>query len=395
MKKLLIEHRIDALLEELLFEQKKKQGRKKKKKKRSKSKRKKGKDGKVKRDRCLRIADRKYDEPSAYKSGAVVRCRDGKIWKDLKETIEVLLEDESLRKWFKRQGPKGKEGGWVDCNAPDGKGGYKSCGRKKGEKRSKYPACRPTPAKCKDKGKGKTWGKKTKKLTEILTEINIEEVVNRVYPQIVKDLGGEAKSVEIYDNIWDRLGAVAVDDLKREQGNPDAQYDPYDDIIYLYSEETNTEEDIIRSLLHEHTHTLQNQEKFKQFYDEGATYQNHPYEKEAQRAEKNWTKYASTSLNEIDYDSIFRVEGYMLTDLSDRDQGDILSDMRALPGVTIVGSRDVKIDPSKEKSIISLKIDPYPFTKMDGISASESVDYVAKEIIKIPGVRKFKILKRY
>ena len=114
---------------------------------------------KKKRDRCLCIADRKFDKPSAYKSGAVVRCRKGNIWKDLKETIEVLLEDESLRKWFKRQGPKGKEGGWVDCNAPDGKGGYKSCGRKKGEKRAKYPSCRPTPSKCKDKGKGKTWGK--------------------------------------------------------------------------------------------------------------------------------------------------------------------------------------------------------------------------------------------
>ena len=112
---------------------------------------------KVKRDRCLRIADRKFDKPSAYKSGAVVRCRAGKIWKDIKE--EELNEDESLHKWFKRQGPKGKEGGWVDCNAPDGKGGYKACGRKKGEKRSKYPACRPTAAKCKTKGKGKTWGK--------------------------------------------------------------------------------------------------------------------------------------------------------------------------------------------------------------------------------------------
>jgi len=39
-----------------------------------------------KRDRCLRIADRKYDKPSAYKSGAVVRCRKGDIWKDLKES---------------------------------------------------------------------------------------------------------------------------------------------------------------------------------------------------------------------------------------------------------------------------------------------------------------------
>lgn len=112
---------------------------------------------KAKRDRCLRIADRKFDKPSAYKSGAVVRCRAGKIWKDIKE--EEINEDESLHKWFKRSGPKGKEGGWVDCNAPDGKGGYKACGRKEGEKRSKYPACRPTPAGCKKKGKGKTWGK--------------------------------------------------------------------------------------------------------------------------------------------------------------------------------------------------------------------------------------------
>ena len=111
---------------------------------------------KTKRDRCLRIADRKFDKPSAYKSGAVVRCRQGKIWKGINE-------DESLRKWFKRSGAPGKEGGWVDCNAPirkDGKiTGYKPCGRKEGEKRAKYPSCRPTASKCKDPGKGKKWGK--------------------------------------------------------------------------------------------------------------------------------------------------------------------------------------------------------------------------------------------
>jgi len=72
---------------------------------------------------------------------------------------KILNEDESLYKWFKRRGAKGKEGGWVDCNAPDGKGGYKSCGRKEGEKRAKYPSCRPTPSQCKTKGKGKKWGK--------------------------------------------------------------------------------------------------------------------------------------------------------------------------------------------------------------------------------------------
>ena len=138
---------------------------------------------KVKRDRCLRIADRKFDKPSAYKSGAVVRCRAGKIWKDIKETSdpqsgkaapygsgyakveeELILEKvkETLRTWFSRKGAPGKTGGWVDCNAPirkDGKiTGYKPCGRQKGEKRA-YPACRPTPAGCKAKGKGTKWGK--------------------------------------------------------------------------------------------------------------------------------------------------------------------------------------------------------------------------------------------
>ena len=109
-----------------------------------------------KEDRCKRIADRRYDKPSAYKSGVIVRCRQGKIWKDLKE--EELTEDESLHKWFKRSGAPGKEGGWVDCNTcRDGK--CKPCGRKKGEDRAKYPSCRPTPSQCKTKGKGKKWGK--------------------------------------------------------------------------------------------------------------------------------------------------------------------------------------------------------------------------------------------
>jgi len=109
-------------------------------------------------DRCKRIADRKYDKPSAYKSGAIVRCRKGNIWKDIKEDELTEKQKETLRTWFKRKGAPGKEGGWVDCNTcRDGK--CKACGRKKGEKRAKYPSCRPTPAQCKSPGKGKKWGK--------------------------------------------------------------------------------------------------------------------------------------------------------------------------------------------------------------------------------------------
>jgi hypothetical protein len=117
---------------------------------------------KEKRDRCLRIADRKFDKPSAYKSGAVVRCRKGDIWKGLKEEVIQEKVKETLRTWFSRKGEPGKKGGWVDCNTCreiDGKTKCKACGREKGETRSKYPSCRPTAAQCKTPGKGTKWGK--------------------------------------------------------------------------------------------------------------------------------------------------------------------------------------------------------------------------------------------
>lgn len=71
-------------------------------------------------DRCTRIAKRKYDVwPSAYASGAVVRCRQGKIWKGLKEedigdqVNEDLLDEEGISEGLKYHI---KEGVGVDKN---------------------------------------------------------------------------------------------------------------------------------------------------------------------------------------------------------------------------------------------------------------------------------------
>jgi len=152
-------------------------------------------------DRCTRIAKRKYRRwPSAYASGAVVQCRRGRIWRDLKEEFENLdldeeyvdayhgmneeeqLEEEVLvnpeevneeiielllnellseGKRFKAEKEKGLHGwfsrnrgkGWIDCRT----GG--PCGREKGEKR-KYPACRPTKAMCNKVGPRRKKGRK-------------------------------------------------------------------------------------------------------------------------------------------------------------------------------------------------------------------------------------------
>ena len=60
------------------------------------------------------------------------------------------MAKEGLRKWFSRNQGKG----WVDCKTG------KPCGRRKGEKRKSYPACRPTMAQCTSAMKKKTSSKR-------------------------------------------------------------------------------------------------------------------------------------------------------------------------------------------------------------------------------------------
>ena len=145
-------------------------------------------------DRCLRIARRKYDKPSAYRSGAIVRCRQGKIWKGLKEE-DFVEEKESLHKWFSRKGGTGGAKGWVDCNTcreVDGKKKCKPCGRQKGETRAKYPSCRPTPSQCSRPGKGKSWEESRTRLSELylililLKQVRTKQRISRTLLHSVK-----------------------------------------------------------------------------------------------------------------------------------------------------------------------------------------------------------------
>lgn len=135
-----------------------------------------GKKKKKKKDACYYKVRSRYDVwPSAYASGALVKCRKvgAKNWgnstdesiDEAKKTDFSKEKEKGLHGWFERQGGSGKSQGWVDCNTcrkdPEtGRKKCKSCGRKEGEDR-KYPACRPTPSACGAKGKGKKWGKKS------------------------------------------------------------------------------------------------------------------------------------------------------------------------------------------------------------------------------------------
>ena len=56
-------------------------------------------------------------------------------------------------------------------------------------------------------------------LLEGMSTKEIMAVVNKVYPHIVKALGGKAVKVEVHNNIYRRLGAVGEEDLLKND-NP-------------------------------------------------------------------------------------------------------------------------------------------------------------------------------
>ena len=115
----------------------------------------------------------------------------------------------------------------------------------------------------------------------------IVEIVNKVYPLICADYFSVA-SVDFHYNIYERLSG--------EKGmtgevQANAEYDWEKCIIYIYTSQMYSEEDIIRSLIHECVHSTQSKVIFDQYYKDGFTYDTHPYEIEAREAEENWKTY--------------------------------------------------------------------------------------------------------
>jgi hypothetical protein len=122
-----------------------------------------------------------------------------------------------------------------------------------------------------------------------MNKSDIEEIVNRVYPQIVKDLGRAKKGipkVEVHNNV-----------LAMHSGIPDhpggenehAEYDYKKNTIYLFKVALKSEQLVIQALLHEYTHATQDQKKYQAA--RAAGYENNKYEKQAHKAEGNWRKY--------------------------------------------------------------------------------------------------------
>tara|TARA_R110002012_G_C11300554_1_gene573267 strand:+ start:76 stop:444 length:369 start_codon:yes stop_codon:yes gene_type:complete len=115
----------------------------------------------------------------------------------------------------------------------------------------------------------------------------VKNIINKVYPLIAKDYKCNAK-VELYSDIFTRLNSTSAMNIDTSY----AEYDWSENKIYIYTNNMNSEEDVIRSLIHECVHSNQDKDIFEAYYNQcNLNYNTNPCEIEAEYEEENWKKY--------------------------------------------------------------------------------------------------------
>lgn len=96
-------------------------------------------------------------------------------------------------------------------------------------------------------------------------------------------------------------------------------------------------------------------------------------------------------LNE-DYQDKFKMVGTLISNIEQRPQKEIYSDIRAITGIAVLSSKEPldysEQDTSKFQSIITVKVDGYPWITKGGFNRDKMAE-IAAQIRKVPGVITF------
>ena len=92
------------------------------------------------------------------------------------------------------------------------------------------------------------------------------------------------------------------------------------------------------------------------------------------------------------YQDQYKLKGRLITNIKNRPQKEIFSDIRSIIGVTVVSTTELE-DYSEQNfdqftTILNLKIDGYPFIKTGGFSREKITD-ISNMIRKVPDVVSF------
>ena len=160
----------------------------------------------------------------------------------------------------------------------------------------------------------------------------VQDVVNKVYPHIVTNLGPseyqeETPNVEVWNDIYARYSGIP--EMRGEDSETTkAEWKAEDNTIYIYYPNMLNTEDIIRSLLHEYAHSLQDQSEKEENRKLG--YDDDPSEIEAHQAEESWRDYLvylkdNVSESQGDKEKVQEATSELLQDKLDDEQGHVES----------------------------------------------------------------------
>jgi len=114
-------------------------------------------------------------------------------------------------------------------------------------------------------------------------------IINQVYSKIKEYYGKgslDFPKIELHKDIYARLSGDE-EQSGEHSSTSKAQYDDETNVIYIYYPNMKTEEDVIRSIIHEYTHYKQDHKLFKQYRDM-YSYNENPIEIEAHKNEEDW-----------------------------------------------------------------------------------------------------------
>jgi len=97
------------------------------------------------------------------------------------------------------------------------------------------------------------------------------------------------------------------------------------------------------------------------------------------------------SLNE-EYQDKFKMVGMLISNIEQRPQKEIYSDIRSITGISVISSKEPleysEQDTTKFQSILTVKVDGYPFITKGGFSRDKMAE-IAAQVRKVPGVISF------
>ena len=101
----------------------------------------------------------------------------------------------------------------------------------------------------------------------------------------------------------------------------------------------------------------------------------------------------SKKLNE-EYQDKYKMVGMLITNIKERPQKEIFSDIRSLPGITVASAKEPmeysEQNTEKFQTVVTIKVDGHPWITKGGFDRSK-MEEIRKEILKIKGVLSFNV----